>query len=78
MVSRGEVVLFFASVGAGLTLENAEGVQVPVKSPDTFSATVIMVMIPTLMTPPLLKWTMGEDLDKSRIDNEIARLPREK
>ncbi len=78
MVPRGEVVLFFASVGAGLTLANAQGVQVPVVSKDTFSAIVIMVMITTLITPPLLKWAMGEDLDKSQVDNEIVRLPSEK
>ena len=78
MVPRGEVVLFFASVGAGLTLANHEGVQMPVVSPDTFSAIVIMVMITTLITPPLLKWAMGEDLDKSEIDNKLVRLPSEK
>ncbi len=78
MVPRGEVVLFFASVGAGLTLANSEGVQMPVVSQDTFSAIVIMVMITTLITPPLLKWAMGEDLDKSEIDNKLVRLPSEK
>jgi len=78
MVPRGEVVLFFASVGAGLTLVNSKGVSTKVVSPDTFSAIVIMVMITTLITPPLLKWAMGEDLDKSEVDNEIIRLPSEK
>ena len=78
MVPRGEVVLFFASVGAGLTLANSEGIVQPVVSKDTFSAIVIMVMITTLITPPLLKWAMGEDTDKSEVDNEIVRLPSEK
>ena len=78
MVPRGEVVLFFASVGAGLTMVNSAGETKAVVDPDTFSAIVIMVMITTLITPPLLKWAMGEDLDKSEIDNDIVRLPSEK
>lgn len=78
MVPRGEVMLFFASVGAGLTIVNNQGISTPVVSPDTFTAIVIMVMITTLITPPLLKWAMGEDLDKSQIDNKIIRLPQEK
>ncbi len=78
MVPRGEVVLFFASVGAGLTIIGKDGTEQPVVNPDTFSAIVIAVMITTLITPPLLKWAMGEDLDKSQIDNEIVRLPSEK
>lgn len=77
MIPRGEVVLFFASVGAGLTITNSQGILTRVVSPDTFSAIVIMVMITTLISPPLIKWAMGEDLDRSEIDNEIVRLPQE-
>ncbi len=47
-------------------------------SADTFGAIGIMVMITTLITPPFLKWAMGEDIDKSEIDNDIIRLPSEK
>jgi len=78
MIPRGEVVLFFASVGAGLTITNSQGILTRVVSPDTFSAIVIMVMITTLIAPPLIKWAMGEDLDRSEIDVEIVRLPQEK
>jgi len=78
MVPRGEVVLFFAGVGASLTLVNKEGVTQAVVSSDTFSAIVITVMITTLITPPLLKWSMGVVPDKSEVDNEVVRLPQEK
>lgn len=78
MIPRGEVVLFFASAGAGLMLANSVGTQTPVVSADEFSAVVIMVMFTTLITPPLLKWALGGDLDRSEIDNDIVRLPSEK
>lgn len=50
MIPRGEVGLIFASIGAGLTLKG-----VRVIDPGAYSAVVIMVIITTLMTPPLLK-----------------------
>lgn len=59
MVPRGEVVLFFASVGATLTLPNALGVNESVISRSTFSAVVIMVIVTTLITPLALKWSLG-------------------
>jgi Kef-type K+ transport system membrane component KefB len=45
MMPRGEVGLIFASVGRGLGVVDDA----------TFSAVVIMVMVTTLLTPPLLK-----------------------
>ncbi len=51
MIPRGEVGLIVASIGAGM--RTAEGH--PVIAPSTFSATVIMVVITTMMTPPLLQ-----------------------
>ncbi len=51
MIPRGEVGLIFASIGAGLTLKG-----VRVVDSGAYSAVVIMVMMTTLMTPPLLKW----------------------
>ena len=54
MVPRGEVGLIFASVGASLTLHGE-----PVINPSLLSAVVIMVIVTTLITPPLLKWTLG-------------------
>jgi Kef-type K+ transport system membrane component KefB len=50
MIPRGEVGLIFAKYGATLMVAG-----VPVFSPDVFSAMVVMVMITTLSTPPLLK-----------------------
>lgn len=78
MIPRGEVVLFFASVGAGLMLVSDDGTRHPVVSQETFSAIVIMVMVTTLITPPLLKWALDAEIDRSEIDNEIFRLPSEK
>jgi Kef-type K+ transport system membrane component KefB len=59
MIPRGEVGLIFASIGASLMLPNAAGFSQPVISPATFGAVVIMVIVTTLVTPPLLKWSLG-------------------
>jgi len=50
MIPRGEVGLIFAGMGATLTLAGK-----PILSPTTFSALVLMIMLTTLITPPLLK-----------------------
>lgn len=54
MIPRGEVGLIFAGIGATLVLDGAA-----VVSPAVFSAAVIMVMVTTLVTPPLLKWRLA-------------------
>ncbi|HEX9206552.1 MAG TPA: cation:proton antiporter [Candidatus Deferrimicrobiaceae bacterium] len=54
MIPRGEVGLIFASIGAGLSFGGT-----PVIGPVTYSAVVLMVMITTLVTPPLLKWSLS-------------------
>ena len=54
MIPRGEVGLIFAQVGQDLTAP--DGSRVIDKA--TFSAIVVMVMVTTLITPPLLKWAM--------------------
>ena len=54
MIPRGEVGLIFANVGAALTIHGQ-----PLLSSSTFSALVIMVMVTTLVTPPLLKKSLG-------------------
>ena len=59
MIPRGEVGLIFAGIGATLMLPNASGVSEPVINSSTFGAVVIMVIITTLVTPPLLKWSMA-------------------
>lgn len=59
MIPRGEVGLIFAGIGATLVLPNAAGVAEPVVSAGIFGAVVIMVIVTTLVTPPLLKWALG-------------------
>jgi Kef-type K+ transport system membrane component KefB len=51
MIPRGEVGLVVASIGQGMTVRGE-----PMIDTGTFSAAVIMVMVTTLITPPLLKW----------------------
>ena len=54
MVPRGEVGLIFA--GVGLTLK-VDGERILDES--TFAAILVMVMITTLITPPLLQWSFS-------------------
>ena len=58
MIPRGEVGLIFAAIGKSLGVVNDA----------TFSAIVIMVIVTTLVTPPLLK--IG--LDKMEKKQKIA------
>ncbi|QDT15284.1 cation:proton antiporter [Alienimonas californiensis] len=61
MVPRGEVGLIFAAVGS--TLERWDddlGMAVSVVDDTTFSAIVFMVIVTTVITPPLLKWSMAQ------------------
>lgn len=51
MIPRGEVGLIFVSIGAGLMVAGEK-----IVSPEVYSAVVIMVVITTLMTPPILAW----------------------
>jgi len=53
MVPRGEVGLIFASIGSQLRLHGQ-----PIIDPRTFSSVVIMVVVTTMITPPLLKWSV--------------------
>ncbi len=55
MIPRGEVGLIFASVGMALKTPAGE----PVILESTYSAIVVMVILTTMITPPLLKWGMG-------------------
>jgi Kef-type K+ transport system membrane component KefB len=54
MIPRGEVGLIFAQVGQGLKMPDGSSVV----DKGTFSAIVVMVMVTTMITPPLLKWAM--------------------
>ena len=48
MLPRGEVTLIFASLGKSYGLLNS----------DLFTVIVIVMLLTTLMTPPLLKWAL--------------------
>ncbi len=49
MISRGEVGLIVAAIGLNIGLVDAP----------LFSAVVVMVLLTTLVTPPLLRWVLG-------------------
>ncbi|HKP46824.1 MAG TPA: cation:proton antiporter [Pyrinomonadaceae bacterium] len=66
MIPRGEVGLIVAGIGAGLMLPDAAGAMGPVVSPATFGAVVIMVIVTTLITPPLLKMALERKRSKAR------------
>jgi Na+:H+ antiporter len=55
MIPRGEVGLIFASIGASLMLHGK-----PIVDSATYGAVVIMVVVTTLVTPPLIKWRFGQ------------------
>ncbi len=61
MIPRGEVGLIFAATGANLMLGGE-----PVIGPTTYAAVVLMVMITTLVTPPLLAWSLKAAPDAGR------------
>jgi Kef-type K+ transport system membrane component KefB len=51
MIPRGEVGLIFASIGLGLRIADEH-----IVTSEIYSAVVIMVIITTMMTPPVLTW----------------------
>lgn len=53
MIPRGEVGLIFANIGLGLTVAGER-----IVDDATFTAVVIMVILTTLLTPPLLTWSL--------------------
>jgi Kef-type K+ transport system membrane component KefB len=55
MIPRGEVGLIFAATGAAATGSSGESVI----SPALFSALAVVVMLTTLVTPPLIKWSVA-------------------
>ena len=50
MIPRGEVGLIFAGIGARLQIDGHNVIE-----PGTYAAVVIMIMLTTLVTPPILK-----------------------
>jgi Kef-type K+ transport system membrane component KefB len=61
MIPRGEVGLIFAGIGMTLRVNGERVVSV-----STFSAVVIMVMVTTLITPPVLKWALTKEEAKAK------------
>ncbi len=56
MIPRGEVGLIFAGMGLQLTVGGRA-----ILGPGEFAAVVAMVMLTTVLTPPLLKWRLGRE-----------------
>lgn len=56
MIPRGEVGLIFAAIGSKLMIDGEK-----VVGNSTYSAVVIMVIVTTMITPPLLKWSLGRN-----------------
>jgi Kef-type K+ transport system membrane component KefB len=54
MIPRGEVGLIFAGMGLQLRVGGQ-----PVLGPGEFAAVVAMVLVTTLVTPPLLRWRLA-------------------
>jgi Kef-type K+ transport system membrane component KefB len=54
MIPRGEVGLIFAGMGLDMKLNG-----LPVLGSGEFAAVVAMVMLTTVVTPPLLRWRLG-------------------
>lgn len=73
MIPRGEVGLIVAGIGATLMLPNAAGTLQPVVSSATFGAVVIMVVITTLVTPPLLKMALAQKPASQRRASESRK-----
>jgi Kef-type K+ transport system membrane component KefB len=68
MIPRGEVGLIFAAEGAKLRVAGE-----PVINSGTYSAVVVMVMLTTMITPPVLKWALLRGSQPSRpADTAIA------
>jgi Kef-type K+ transport system membrane component KefB len=54
MIPRGEVGLIFANIGLTLVIAGQ-----PVVNPSVFAAVVVMVIVTTVITPPMLSWSFN-------------------
>ena len=73
MIPRGEVGLIMAGIGMKLVMPDANGIAEPIISSATFGAIVLMVIITTLITPPLLKWSLT---DPAAAETEANSIPQ--
>jgi Kef-type K+ transport system membrane component KefB len=53
MIPRGEVGLIFANIGLTLTIAGER-----IVDPSVYAAVVVMVIVTTVITPPLLQWSL--------------------
>ncbi len=56
MMPRGEVGLIFVAIGAQLAIDGHRVIE-----PSVFSALVIVIILTTVVTPPLLRWSLLRD-----------------
>ncbi len=66
MIPRGEVGLIFAAIGLQLRMGSERVIDAK-----TYSALVVMVIVTTLVTPPLLKWSLHRRGGKA-VDNRTV------
>jgi Kef-type K+ transport system membrane component KefB len=60
MIPRGEVGLIFAGVGLTLSVGGERIIDEAI-----FAAILVMVMVTTLITPPLLQWSFFRSSNKT-------------
>jgi Kef-type K+ transport system membrane component KefB len=68
MIPRGEVGLIFAGMGLALKVEGK-----PVLDGGEFAAVVAMVLLTTVLTPPLLRWRIGRAAEQPAREKSGAR-----
>jgi Kef-type K+ transport system membrane component KefB len=73
MIPRGEVGLIFANVGAALLLDGR-----PVIGREALSAIVIMIAVTTMVTPPLLRWSLHRRSARTAGAHEALPQPRKR
>jgi Kef-type K+ transport system membrane component KefB len=67
MIPRGEVGLICASYGSTLVLNGQ-----PVVSPTVYSAVVLMIVLTTLVTPPLLKLALSRQSQQTELKEKFG------
>ncbi|MFA6816113.1 MAG: cation:proton antiporter [Lentisphaeria bacterium] len=70
MIPRGEVALIVAGIGATTHMTLANGDVIPILNSDLFGVAIIMTMITTLVSPPLLSFMLS--IKKKGIRKEVA------
>lgn len=77
MVPRGEVALIIAGIGVGLTMV-VDGQKIPVLDSKLFGVAIIMTLLTTVLTPPLLSVLLnwpGKGVRKETQDLTVVHTP---